>query len=229
MKNMDPKKKVTWIINSVMTLSAIALVAIVHYIKAKYNLPTLVLYACSMPILIGGFILFSKWLENSKWKDTVEEMEKEAEKEETKSKPIPGIYGLILFVIICLGYSVCNAIDITEGIISSTYGQEHFLKVVIPDCINILTLLTCSILIAIIAYNVIKKKIFTSRNAKLIYSIGAIVIFSVVIQNHYWETTSMIPNDTVGIYYSLFGVFIIFFGRVFDIGVKIKEEQDLTI
>ena len=86
-------------------------------------------------------------------------MEKEAEKEETKSKPIPGIYGLILFVIICLGYSVCNAIDITEGIISSTYGQEHFLKVVIPDCINILTLLTCSILIAIIAYNVIKKKI----------------------------------------------------------------------
>ena len=77
MKKMSNKKKATWIINSVMTLSAIALVAIVHYIKAKYNLPTLVLYACSMPVIIGGFILFSKWLENSKWKDTIEEMEKE--------------------------------------------------------------------------------------------------------------------------------------------------------
>ena len=89
MKKMSPKKKVTWIINSVMTLSAIALVVIVHYIKAKYNLPTLVLYACSMPVQIGGFILFSKWLENSKWKDTVEEMGKEAEEEEAKSKPTP--------------------------------------------------------------------------------------------------------------------------------------------
>lgn len=179
MKNMSPKKRVTWIINSVMTLSVISIVAIVHYIKARYNLPTLVLYACSMPVLIGGFILFSKWLENNKWKDTVEEMEKEAEEEEAKSKPTPGIFSLVF--------------------------------------------------IAIIAYNVKKKKIFTYTNARLIYGIGAIVIFSIVIQNHYWEITTMLPNDTVALNYSLLGVFIFFFGKVFDISVKMKEEQDLTI
>ena len=39
----------------------------------------------------------------------------------------------------------------------------------------------------------------------------------------------MLPNNTVAMNFSLFGVFIIFFGRVFDIGVKMKEEQDLTI
>ena len=74
-----------------------------------------------------------------------------------------------------------------------------------------------------------KKKIFTSANAKLIYSIGTIVIVSVIIQNHYWETTTMMPNDTVGMIFALFGAFIVFFGRVFAIGVKMKEEQDLTI
>ena len=230
MKKMSNKKKATWIINSVMTLSAIALVAIVHYIKAKYNLPTLVLYACSMPVLIGGFILFSKWLENSKWKDTIEEMEKEAEKEEpTKPKHIPGSFGLILLAIICLGFSIDNGIDLMAGIFSNAYEPENFLKVIVPDCIGVFTLLACSVIISIIAYNVIKKKIFTSANAKLIYSIGAIVIVSVIIQNHYWETTTMMPNDTVGLIFALFGAFIVFFGRVFAIGVKMKEEQDLTI
>ena len=92
-----------------------------------------------------------------------------------------------------------------------------------------LTLLACSILVVIIAYNVYKKRIFTRTNAKLIYSIGAILIFSIIIQNHYWETTTMLPNDTVALNFSLFGAFIIFFGRVFHIGVRIKEEQDLTI
>lgn len=230
MKKITPKKKVNWIIHTVTILMAIALVALVHYTKTIYDLPTIVLYACYMPLFIGGQILFSKWLENSKWKDTVEEMEKEAEKEEEKSRWIPGSFGLILFVLICLGYSTYNAMDIIEGIFSNQYEPELFLKTIVPDCIGLLTLLACSILIAIIAYNVIiKKKVFTSTNARLIFSIGAIVIFSVIIQNHYWETTTMLPNDTVAMNFGLFGAFIVFFGRVFAIGVKMKEEQDLTI
>lgn len=229
MKKITPEKKVTWIINVVMILLAIALVALVHYTKTKFNLPTIVLYIAYMPLFIGATILFSKWLEKSKWKDTVEEMEKECEKEEAKPKPVPGIWWLILLVIICLGFSICNGVNIIEEIISNHHGHEHFFKVIVPDFIGILTLLVCSILIAIIAYNVYKKKIFIYTNAKLIYSIGAIVIFSILIQNHYWEATTMLPNDTVSMIFSLFGVFIIFFGRVFHIGVKIKEEQDLTI
>ena len=229
MKKMTPEKKVTWIIHTVTVLMVIVLVALVHYTKAKYDLPTVVLYACYMPLFIGGQIFFSKWLENSKWKETIEEMEKEAEEEEAKSNPTPSISGLVLIVLICLGYSIFNAMDIIEGIFSNQYESELFLKTIVPNCIGLLTLLACSILIAIIAYNVIKKRIFTSTNAKLIYSIGAIVIFSVIIQNHYWETTTMLPNDTVAMNFALFGAFIVFFGRVFDIGVQMKEEQDLTI
>ena len=229
MKKMIPEKKVTRIIHTVTVLMVIALVALVHYTKAKYDLPTVVLYACYMPLFIGGQILFSKWLENSKWKETVEEMEKEAEEEEAKSKLTPSISGLVLIVLLCLGYSIYNAMGIIEGIFSNQYEPELFLKTIVPDCIGLLTLLACSILIAIIAYNVIKKKVFTSTNSRLIFSIGAIMIFSVIIQNHYWETTTMLPNDTVAMNFALFGAFIVFFARVFAIGVKMREEQDLTI
>ena len=229
MKKMNSEKKVNWIIHTVMILMAIALIVLNHYIKVIFDIPVPIIYMCTLPLFIGGIILLSKWLERSKWKDTVEEMNKKCEKEEEKSKPIPGSFGLILLAIICLGFSIGNGIDLVGGIFSNAYEPEHFLKVIVPDCIGVFTLLACSVIISIIAYNVMKKKIFTSVNAKLIYSIGAIVIVSVIIQNHYWETTTMIPNDTVGLIFALFGLFIVFFGRVFAIGVKMKEEQDLTI
>ena len=229
MKKMNSEKKVNWIIHTVMILMAIALIVLNHYIKVIFDIPVPIIYMCTLPLFIGGIILLSKWLERSKWKDTVEEMNKKCEKEEEKSKSIPGIFGLILFAILCLGFSIGNGIDLVGGIFSNVHEPEHFLKVIAPDCIGVFTLLACSVIISIIAYNVMKKKIFTSVNAKLIYSIGAIVIVSVIIQNHYWETTTMIPNDTVGLIFALFGLFIVFFGRVFAIGVKMKEEQDLTI
>ena len=112
-------------------------------------------------------------------------IEEYEEEKEAKSKPTPGIFSLIFIAIICLGYSISNVMDITEGIFSNIYEAEHFFKVIVPDLMGILTLLVCSILIAIMAYNVKKKKIFTRTNAILIYAIGAIIIFSVVIQNHY--------------------------------------------
>ncbi|MBO7293884.1 MAG: DUF2975 domain-containing protein, partial [Bacteroidaceae bacterium] len=160
--------------------------------------------------------------------DTIEEMDKKAEIEEVKSKPIPGIFGLALFVIICVGHSISSGISVVEEILFTHYEQVYLINELLPNCVGISTLLICSVLIAIIAYNVYKKNIFTYTNAKLIYS-RAIIIISVIIQNHYWDVTTMLPNDSVAINFSLLGVFILFFGRVFNIGAKIKEEQDLTI
>lgn len=229
MKNLTPKKKVMRIIHIAMWIFLIPLVALQFYVCKRFNIPVIIGFICILPIFWGFVVLLSKWLEKSKWKDTIEEMEKDSEKEEAKPKPITGIFGLVLLAIICLGYSVCNGIETLERIFSNHYESEHLLKVIVPDCIGILTLLACSILVVIITYNVYKKRIFTRTNARLIYSIGLIQILSIIIQNHYWETTTMLPNTTVAMNFSLFGAFIIFFGRVFDIGVKMKEEQDLTI
>ena len=229
MKKMTSEKKVTWGFNSIAVLMTLALIVTVHYVQAAFGLPTLVLYACFMPFLIGGLTLIYKLMKKTKWKDTIEKMDKKAEIEEVKSKPIPGIFGLALFVIICVGHSISSGISVIEEILLSNYEQVYLINELLPNCVGISTLLICSVLIAIIAYNVYKRNIFTYTNAKLIYSIGAIIILSVIIQNHYWDVTTMIPNDTVAINFGLLGVFILFFGRVFNIGAKIKEEQDLTI
>ena len=228
---MTPEKKVTWIINGATILMAVILVGVVNYLKTILDLPTIILYACLMPLVIGGQIILSKWLVKSKWKDTLEEMEKKCEEEEAKSKPRPNIIGLAMFVVICLGYSISAGCGVIEDFITTQnhYDQAHFYEVIVPNCISILTLLACSILIAIITYNVYRKNIFTYTNSRLIYGIGVILIFSIIIQNHYWETTPMLPNATVAINFSLLGIFIFFFGKLFSIGVKMKEEQDLTI
>ena len=80
-----------------------------------------------------------------------------------------------------------------------------------------------------IAYNVYKKNVFVRSNARLISAIGMILLFSVAIQRYYWDATPMLPNDTVAINFGLLAVFILFFGRIFSIGVKMQKEQDLTI
>ena len=100
---------------------------------------------------------------------------------------------------------------------------------VAPNIVSVVTLFSCSVLIAMIAYNVYKKNVFVRSNARLISAIGMILLFSVAIQRYYWDATPMLPNDTVAINFGLLAVFILFFGRIFGIGVKMQEEQDLTI
>ena len=229
MKKMTPEKKVRWIIFAAMTLMVVALITIVHYFKTLLNLPPVFLCACFVPFFAWGLNLFYKWLKKSKWKDTVDEIEKKYAVENAKSKPMPRIVGIAVIAIVCLGYSISLASGVIEDIVSNSYEQKCFLEMMLPNIISILTLLSCSMLITIIAYNVYRKKVFEYVNARLIYSIGLILIFSVIIQRHYWETTTMLPNDTVAINFSLIGIFILFLGRVFSIGVKIQEEQDLTI
>ena len=226
---MSPEKKVKWIIIAVMSLMIMALITIVSYLKTLFNLPTIIFFACFAPLFAYGIILFSKLLKKSKWSDVVEDMEKKCVAEAAESKQKPRIIDLAIIVIVSLGYSISLGYGIIEGLVSNQYGQKCFLEVILPNIISILTLLSCSVLIAIIAYNVYKKKVFEYKNARLIYSIGFILIFSVIIQRYYWETTTMLPNDTVAINFCLIGIFILFFGKIFSIGVKMQEEQDLTI
>lgn len=80
--------------------------------------------------------------------------------------------------------------------------------------------------------NTLKKRLefgVVFMNSNLMYIIGATLILSTILQTQLWETTEMIPNLTVAMYYYLFGVLVMFFGKLFNIAIKIKEEQDLTI
>ena len=226
---MTPEKKVACIIATAMILMVVVFIAAVHYLKTLFNLPTLVLFACCVPILVLGQNFLSKWLLKSKWKETVLEMEKKCVAENAKSKPKARMVGLAIIAILSLWYSLSLGSGVVEDIVSNQCEQGYFSEVVAPNIVSVVTLFSCSVLIAVIAYNVYKKKVFDRSNARLIYGIGMILIFSVTIQRYYWEATPMIPNDTVAINFGLLAVFILFFGRIFSIGVKMQEEQDLTI
>ena len=63
----------------------------------------------------------------------------------------------------------------------------------------------------------------------MIYGVGVTLIISTVTQVEVWDSTVMVPNITVSIYFSLLGMFIIFLGKLFEIAIKIKKENDMTV
>ena len=96
---------------------------------------------------------------------------------------------------------------------------------------ELVTAVTCTILIGIIAYNIKRKRVFIKTNAHLVQAIGWIVVASSI-------AIPMISKNFVDIHYivsyplqylMLLGFFIVAIGYVFQLAIKIKEEQDLTI
>ena len=224
-------KKITRIINAFATIWAVVLFAIVICLRVKTDWPAVLLYLCFGFIYAGGFILFQKIIERSRYSKEFEEVNRELEKEEemkSAKDERPGFRSLAIVAVIAMICAVAKAVE-TVKLIISDYNNGLPINAHLPQCINILTLLVCGIFIAVILYNVSKRKVFDSRNSFCIYGVGATIIISTLLQSELWATTPMIPNDSVQMYYMIFGIFIVFFGNLFDIAVKLKKEQDLTI
>lgn len=99
-------------------------------------------------------------------------------------------------------------------------ASEQFIWQAFPQGITLLSMAVCSVFIYLMLRNV-------KRN--LIYYIGLIIEFNGILQailNEFAPVTN--PRQTYMIYI-LIGVFIIFIGYLFQIGIRMKEEQELTI
>ena len=224
-------KKITRIVNLFTTIWAIVLFAIVICLRIKTGWPAVLLYLSMGFAYAGGLILFQKVIERSRYSKEFEEVNRELEKEEemkSAKEERPGFRSLAIVAVIAMICAVAKAVE-TVKLMISDYSNGLPINAHLPQCINILTLLVCGIFIAIILYNVSKRRVFDSRNSFCIYGVGATIIISTLLQSELWEATPMIPNDTVMMYYMIFGIFIVFFGNLFDIAVKLKKEQDLTI
>ena len=224
-------KKITRIVNLFTTIWAIVLFAIVICLRIKSDWPAVLLYLCMGFAYTGGLILFQKVIERSRYSKEFEEANREAEKEEemkSAKDERPGFYSLAIVAAVAMICAVSNAVG-TVKLMVSDYINGLPINAHLPQCMNILTLLACGIFIAVIFYNVSKRRVFDNRNSFCIYGVGATIIVSTLLQSELWATTPMIPNDTVMMYYMIFGIFIVFFGKLFDIAVKLKNEQDLTI
>ena len=224
-------KKITRIVNAFAAIWAVVLFAIVIYLRTKTDWPAVLLYLCMGFVYSGGLVLFQKVIERSRYKDDFEEANRELEKEEemkSAKDERPGFHWLAIVAIVAMTCAVSDAVE-TVNLMLSDYSNGLPISAHLPQCINILTLLACGIFIAVILYNVSKRRVFDSRNSFCIYGVGATIIISTLLQSELWVNTPMIPNDNVLMYYIIFGIFIIFFGKLFDIAVKLKNEQDLTI
>lgn len=211
-----------WTIVILVSLVFIALkVSLKYYMNI--DIPSLLLV---IP-LVFSLNWFSRNEKIKEMEKVLEEDAKEKEKEKKQGKK-PSTFSLSLIAIIGLIYSVVKGIEIMRLILVSNSVHIPF-KETLPNCIEALTYIICSIFIVLIANNARKGKIFIYSNAKLISSVGIVLLLSTYIQSYYWDMTIMLPNMTVRHYFYLFSLFIFFFGRVFAIAVKMKEEQDLTI
>ena len=218
-KNDDRKSvnRITRIINTFSVVWLIVLLVIVFVLRVKSGIPSLLLYACMGVAYIGGFYVFQRILEKSSLKDELEEANRICEEEEEMKTA--ALIALFAFV-----YAIFDMIEMIKMITSDGIPVQECL----PQCVNTLTLLICCIFIAVILFNVSRKRIFDRRNSICIYGVGATVIFGTILRIRLMGDAPM-PDSDATIYYSLLGIFIIFFGRLFDIAVKIKKEQDLTI
>ena len=89
-----------------------------------------------------------------------------------------------------------------------------------------------SVLIALIINNIRKGIVFETSNAQLITWVGAVVLIGGVFQSILYNFTNieqLVPGNTNHMLVYLFGTFIAFIGQIFHIGIRMKEEQDLTI
>ena len=230
--NKDGKstKKIARIINIFSVSWMIILFAAVMILRVKTSIPALLIYGCMGVLYVGGLLGLQKGLENSRLKHEFEEANRECEEEEAKKTSAdekPDFFTLLVIAVFALIYSVSNAVDLVQNMISA-HSADIPLSQYLPQFADTLTLLICCIFIGIIVFNVSRKRIFDRRNSICIYGVGAAIIFGHILQIQLMGDAPTADTDVL-VYYSLLGIFIIFFGRLFDIAVKMKNEQDLTI
>ena len=106
---------------------------------------------------------------------------------------------------------------------------DDFLWIMLPQSVTLLAMAVCSILIFCLLRNVKRKEVFTKENPTLIVAIGGIVELNGLLQGFFGTFVSVSNLRQTYLIYILLGVFILFIGCVFKIGVRMKEEQELTI
>ena len=154
-------KKITRIVNLFTTIWAVVLFAIVICLRIKTDWPAVLLYLCMGFAYAGGIILFQKVIERSRYSKDFEEANREAEKEEemkSAKDERPGFHSLAIVAAVAMICAVSNAVG-TVKLMVSDYINGLPINAHLPQCMNILTLLACGIFIAIILYNVSKRRV----------------------------------------------------------------------
>ncbi len=230
-KESISKEKVKRSIQIVTLLLTVAWMALLIFIRVKFDIPIALQLPVAIPLYVLVSVVYVMWLNRSRYKDVVAELDKECEQEEerksrTGEKPVIVVPTLV--AIVCMLMALYGGWHLAADMLNGV-GEGKAFAGYLPEIISWFTLLLCGILLLPILYNARRGRIFSKANLLLTYGIGATIFISVVAQSHYWESTPMVPNSTVALYYMYFAFIMFFFAQLLGIAGRIKEDQDLTI
>lgn len=100
----------------------------------------------------------------------------------------------------------------------------------LPENVTLLAMAVCSVLIYLMLRNVQKGLVFTKLNSDLIMTIGVVLECNGILQMAFNAFLSdSMGGNTIPMVYLLLGVFFLFIACLFKVGIRMQEEQDLTI
>lgn len=107
---------------------------------------------------------------------------------------------------------------------------DTFIWHMVPQSVAMLLMMFCAGLIIKMLYNLKHKSVFVRENVRLVQYLGlAVMVYGVFLG--IWKHVSPV-EETIAFMrdaFLLLGGFILLVGSVFKAGIRIKEEQDLTI
>lgn len=231
-KNSEKQpKKIMRMLNVFAFLWATVLLAIVIYLRFTSEISPILIYLGMGIVYPIGFYVLQKVLEHSRWSAALEEANRECEEEEARkpaSKEKPDMTSLTIMAVIAFICAIGDTWNIVSTI-AADYSKGFPVQKYLPQCADMLTIILCCIFIAVIIYNVSKGRVFDNRNTFCISAVGFVVLINSLLQTHEILGTNDNLDFRHQMPYMLFGMFILFFGQLFGIAVKMKKEQELTI
>ena len=139
------------------------------------------------------------------------------------------------FVMMCLAVT-CGCGTLAEAlrlILAVMDWQDGTLTdgwVLTMRSINLAVCAICSWLTFLIIREVKQRRVFTRQNAQYISLIGSAATFGGIAQN---VVVNLVYEDTANhsgdMTYLVLGLLLLFIASLFNIGIRMKEEQELTI
>ena len=139
------------------------------------------------------------------------------------------------FVMMCLAVT-CGAGTLAEALrllLAVMDWQDGTLTdgwVLTMRSINLAVCAICSWLTFLIIREVKQRRVFTRQNAQYISLIGSAATFGGIAQN---VVVNLVYEDTTNhsgdMTYLVLGLLLLFIASLFNIGIRMKEEQELTV
>ena len=138
------------------------------------------------------------------------------------------------FVMMCLA-TVCGCGVLAEALRTVLAVMDYTASTadgwtLVIRAINLVVAGVCGALVFVILREVKRKQVFTRKNAQLVSCIGVAAVFGGIAQNVvmnivYKGSTAQSGDMT----YLILGLFILFVSCLFNIGIRMREEQELTV